>query len=121
MRRIGRREVIDQLGVWSSGGITPVDMHKWAADLLSSGELEFEDLEGRQGFSAAREALSELEMLDMNMIIESDIPIFVEFLSSPAGGFEKSYIQFVYALQQIDRKERCRRLRNVEPYARHCR
>lgn len=120
MKKVSRSEILEQLGRWGAGKLSPVDMHKWAADLLSSGELEFDDVEGPQAFSAAKETMSELEMLDMNMVIQDDIPIFVEFLNAPAGGFEAGYINFVATLQQIDRKARSKKLKTIEPYARHC-
>jgi len=112
--------ILEKLAEWAGGKLSPAEMHKWALDLFSADELGFDDVDAKQGFSVAREALTELEMLDMNFLTAIDIPFFVEFLNTAPGGFEKGYVSFVASLQAIDSKKRMVELKNTEPYKRHC-
>ena len=120
MKTVGREQILDKVGQWSRGTITPVEMHAWVTDLLLGGDIEYEDWEGDGRFSVTREVLAELEMLDMNLITRDDAPIFIEFLRTSAGDFETGYIAFISRLQSIDPDERRQSLKNTEPYAKYC-
>jgi len=61
---------------------------------VSSDELEFNDGDPNKGFSVAREALTELEMLDMNLLTAADIPFFVAFLKQRSGRIRKGLHHF---------------------------
>ena len=113
--------ILEKLAEWADRKISPTEMHKWAQVLSSSDQIAFDDVDRGNGFSAAREALVELEMLDMNFVTTADIPHFVAFLNAPPEHFEKGYITFVSALQAIDCKKRMTELKDTEPYKRHCR
>jgi hypothetical protein len=117
---VGRSTILAKLAEWADGKVSPEEMYKWAQELFRSDEIEFDDADREKGFSAAREALTELEMLDMNFLTKTDVPIFVAFLNTAPDDFEKGYIGFVSSLQEIDSKKRMRELKNVEPYKRHC-
>lgn len=120
MKTISRSEILAKLAEWSSSRISPVEMHKWAVDLHTCDDLDFQDWEDNRRFSVSKEALAELEMLDINLVTRDDTPVFVAFLETPSGQFEKGYIPFISALQQIDRNKRKKLLKKIEPYARHC-
>jgi hypothetical protein len=117
---VGRSTILAKLAEWEAGKVSPEDMYKWAQQLFRSDEIEFDDIDREKGFSVAREALTELEMLDMNFLTKADIPIFVAFLNTAPADFDKGYISFVASLQEIDAKKRMRELKNIEPYKRHC-
>jgi hypothetical protein len=117
---VSRSTILAKLAEWADGKLSPEEMHKWAQDLFRSDEVEFDDVDREKGFSVAREALTELEMLDMNFLTKADVPIFVAFLNTAPDDFEKGYIGFVSSLQGIDVKKRMRELKNTEPYKRHC-
>lgn len=121
MNSISREQVTEKLMKWAAGEITAGEVHAWASDLLLNGELEFSDCECDRKFSATREVLSELEMLDMNMVCSEDAPFFIEFLNSPPDGFEAGYIAFIGKLQSIPVEARRKMLKDVAPYAKHCR
>jgi hypothetical protein len=118
---ISRSMILEKLAEWADGKLSPAEMHKWAQDLVSSDGIEFDDVDRERGFSAAREALTELEMLDMNFVTAFEIPAFVALLETAPHDFEKGYISFVSALQKIDSRKRMRELKNIEPYKTHCR
>ncbi len=121
MTKVGRITILEKLAEWADGKITPAEMHKWAQELFSSEDgLDFDDVDPKNGFSTAREALTELEMLDMNFVTAADVPFFVTFLNAAPDDFEKAYISFVASMQEIDIKRRMVELKNIEPYKRHC-
>lgn len=120
MNTISRAQVSDKMKQWVAGTITATEVHAWVTDLLLTGDLEYSDWEGDRKFSVTREALAELEMLDMNLICGEDAPVFIEFLNTPQGGFESGYIAFIGKLQAIDLEARKKTLKDVAPYAKHC-
>ena len=120
MSTLTRPEILDKLNKWAIGEISPVDIHNWAVDLVNGGETEFADWEGDGRFSVAKEAIAELDMLDINLVTNDDVPIFIEFLTTPADQFEAGYIKFIGSLQQINRAARKKTLKKVEPYKIHC-
>ena len=117
------RQILQQkLIAWASGVLSATDLHKWIMDLQLDGPCEFEDWETdtKGTFSVSKEVVAELEMIDMNFITTEDIPIFTDFLDTPAGGFETAYVHFIEQLQAIDTAKRMKALKHTEPYARHC-
>ena len=121
MTTISRSQILEKLSQWAAGALSPVEMHRWAVQLHDADDIDFDDWEHDHAFSVAREAVAELEMIDMNLIVPGDAPIFIEFLDTPRDQFEKGYIEFVARLQAINVKERRKTLKGTEPYARFCR
>ena len=120
MTTVSRSMILEKLAEWAGGKLSPEEMHNWAQILFLSNDIEYADVDRAKGFSAARESLAELEMLDMNFLMAADVPIFVAFLNTAPDDFEKGYIGFVASLQEIDTKKRMAELKNTEPYKRHC-
>jgi hypothetical protein len=120
MRTVTRSELLEKLDQWVAGKVSAEDVHSWAAVLHVTGNTEFDDWEGNREFSAAKEALAELYMLDINLITKDDAPLFVRFLNTPRGQFEAGDIPFIGGLQQIDLDARKEALKDTEPYRRYC-
>jgi len=118
MEVIKRVDIIKKLDAWRDARESTLSLHMWADKMHMSSELIFEDMEGEN--SVSQEVLAELSMLDMNLLIQGDIPIFKAFLNSSVGQFEESYVKFVSDLQNIDHEQRKRKLKNTEPYVKYC-
>ena len=121
MPMVTRRDILEKLEAWEAHKLSTVMLHRWVVELLQEPDLDYDDWIGDRQFSGAREALLELEMLDMNFVTRDDIPVFVVFLAADQEAFEAAYIRFLKALQDIDLRERKTALKDKEPYARHCR
>lgn len=120
MKMVTRAQLLEKLNQWAAGTLSAVDMHNWAAVQHVPSRVDFDDWEGDRRFSVSKEVIEELYMLDMNLVISDDIPLFVEFLNTPRGQFEKGYINFIAHLQKIDRAERQKALKDTEPYVKYC-
>lgn len=116
------RDILQQkLIAWTSGVISAQELHNWVTDIqLEMPEFEDWEEEGDGRFSVSKEVLAELEMLDVNFVTLDDIPIFLDLLNTPTGGFGEAYIRFIARLQEINVPARMRALKTTEPYARHC-
>jgi len=119
MKKISRKNIIEKLNEWSDGTITAVQVHEWATEMSLRSETDFDDLDNKTGKSVAKEALAELEALDINLVIQEDIPLFIDFLEAPKDGFGDAYIKFIEGLQAINIMHRMTLLKNIEPYASH--
>ncbi len=119
-RAMTRGEIAEVLRRWQAGQLTAEQVHTWADDLYFPGHLEFDDREGEDEGSVANEVLSSLSMLDMNLVTAADVPIYLEFLSTPPGQFADGYRRFVEAMDRIDREERRRSLSQTPPYTPYC-
>ena len=120
MRTVTRSELLEKLDQWVTGKVSAEDVHSWAAVLHVTGKTEFDDWEGNREFSAAKEALAELYMLDINLVTKDDAPLFIRFLKTPQRQFEAGYIHFIAGLQEIDMEARKEALKDTEPYRRYC-
>jgi hypothetical protein len=63
------------------------------------------------------EVLGDLDMLDMNLALPEDAPIYLTFLSTPPGEFRAGYAEYKRALDRIDRAARRTRLQGMPFYA----
>jgi hypothetical protein len=117
---VSRGDIADVLRRWQSGLLTAEQVHSWAEELYSPGHLDFDDREGDDEDSVANEVLSSLDMLNLNLLVVGDVPIYLEFLGTPPGQFAEGYQKFEQALSRIDREERRRRLAHIPFYAPFC-
>jgi hypothetical protein len=116
-RIITREEIARMLSDWANGGVSAQDVFGWAGTLYPSDELECADWENDQN-SVSNEVLAALDMLDVNLALPEDVPIYLEFLSTPVGHFEVGHRRFRGRLEAIDYESRARHLRDVLPYSR---
>ncbi len=115
-RILKRDEVAQRLEDWQAGRISSEELLRWASALyVSSDDVDYEDWEGDD--SVTNEVLAALDMLAMNLALPEDAPIYLDFLSTPAGQFQAGYARYKRALDQIDLTSRRTNLRNVPLYA----
>ena len=114
-RIIKREDVVRALSDWNSGRKTTLEILRWADSLYPSDDVDYEDWEGDD--SVTNEVLSALDMLDMNLALPEDAPIYLQFLSTPVGKFAAGYAEFRRRLDAIDYESRRAQLRDTMPYA----
>src|SRR5438477_6141447 len=114
-RILKRDEVAQVLRDWHAGRTSTEDILRWADALYPSDNVDYEDWEGDD--SVTNEVLAALDMLDMNLALREDAPIYLDFLSTPAGQFQAGYARYKQALDRIDYTSRRTSLRNVALYA----
>jgi hypothetical protein len=112
---IKREDVARALTEWSSGRMTSAEVLSWADSLYPSDDVDYEDWEGDN--SVTKEVIAALDMLDMNLALPEDAPIYLQFLSTPAGEFAPGYAEFSRKLDAIDYDRRRVELRGIMPYA----
>jgi hypothetical protein len=114
-RIIKREELAQVLNDWQSGRMSSAEVLSWADALYPSDDVDYEDWE--EDNSVTNEILAALDMLDMNLALPEDVPIYLEFLSSPVGQFKTGHAKFQRQLDEIDYVSRRERLRHVFPYS----
>jgi len=119
-RVVSRSEIADVLRQWQARALTVGQVYEWAERLYLPGEIDFDDNEGEEEESAAKEVLASLELLKMNLVTADDIPIYLEFLNTPSGQFKEGYQRFLTALSDIDHKKRSLALADDPFYAAYC-
>jgi len=88
---------------------------KWADAVYPSGDADYEDWEGEN--SVTNEVLGALDMLDANLALPEDAPIYLEFLATPPGQFDAGYAKFQQQIGAIDYNRRRADLKDQPLYA----
>lgn len=114
-RILKRDELAQMLKDWHTGRVATESLLQWADALYPSDDIDYEDWEGDD--SVTNEVLAALDMLDMNLALPEDAPVYLEFLSTAAGQFQAGYDRYKRALDQIDYTSRRTSLKNVALYA----
>ena len=114
-RILKRDEVAQKLREWHTGHLSSEDLLQWADRLYPSDDVDYEDWEGDD--STTMEVLAALDMLDMNLALPEDAPIYLDFLLTPVGQFQEGHAKYKEALERIDYATRRTTLKNVPLYA----
>ena len=101
-RIITRQEIAKELINWHTGKLSSAQIQIWAESLYLNDDVDYEDCEGEQDNSVSNEILSALDMLDMNLALPEDAPIYLEFLQTPVGCFQIGFKRWQEMLQQIN-------------------
>lgn len=112
---ISRSEVANALNAWPEGKMCSQAIHDWANELFLNNDVEYEDWEGDD--SITNEVLGALDMLDMNLVLPEDAPIYLQLLATPKGDFVKGYAVYQQRLEGIDYEARKEQLRDNPLYA----
>jgi hypothetical protein len=119
---ITRDEIKLLLQQWQSGHLTAEAIHVWAESNYLPGDVSFIDWEGPTDNerSVACEVLAALDRLDMNLMLAEDIPVYLNFLSTPSGSFDDGFARFEASLRSIDYSSRRIRLLDDPLYSPFC-
>jgi hypothetical protein len=83
MEKISRKLLLDLVTQWEAGSLNEVDVHEKAEELWEQDDWpEYAEEDPR---SIAIEVLSQLEILNHQLIIKDDIPAIIAFLKTPEG------------------------------------
>jgi hypothetical protein len=115
-RILKRDELAQMLREWQAGQVSTEQLLRWANALDLSDEVDFEDWEGDD--SVTNEVLAALDMLDMNLALPEDAPVYLAFLATPSGQFQSGYAEYQRALSAVDLVSRRKKLRGVPLYER---
>lgn len=116
---ITRACLAEKLRQWQAGAISTTDLSDWAEN--THGVADVDDREGPDDDSVANEVLGALDMLRLNLTLPEDVPIFLEFLATPHGDFQRGYAEFEKNCDAIDIRKRQAMLKNDPIYAPFCR
>ena len=120
MKKITQDNIKEMLGKWAQGLLTAEEMHEWAGQYYQNDAYEFVDWEGADENSVTNEVLAHLDMLDMNLVTHEDIPQYLAFLASPAGGFDEGLSILERYLNSVDMDTRKKQLKGIVPYKPFC-
>jgi len=80
---VTRKELIELLNSWQVGKLNAQFVYDWANERYSTEHWEAED-------DIVKEVLSELDILDINLITTDDIPVFLEVLALPPNQVDEA-------------------------------
>jgi len=75
---------------------------------------------GRATIQQPMRILCELDSLDMNLVLQEDISMHIDFFETAIGEFEAGYRKWRSRIERIDFKQRCKKLMGHEIYGPFC-
>lgn len=115
---ITRADVLDAIDRWSDGRLATTGLQAWVAARWPAPDARFTDWE--DGLSAAREALAELDLCAVHLVVPDDVPVFRRLLQAPPGA-TRTLVDWLRAyIAAIDRPTRSRRLKKDPFYRPFC-
>ncbi len=118
MKMISRKDVINKLKEWQDHKISATDIQDWVCPLYPGHNVDYEDWINDE--SAIREVLSQLDMLDMNLIISDDAQMFIDLLKTPIADFQLAFANYKKSQDKINIEDRKTLLKDKEPYTIFC-
>jgi len=115
---VTRGEIIRMLQSWQDGEIATQQLWDWASHRFQSGQADYDDWDGAD--SVAREMLAMLDSLDLHLMLAEDVPLHLEFLKTPLGGFGEARRAWQEMLLGLDYAARKQALKNDPIYALYC-
>lgn len=98
-------QIENLLRAWQAGEIDAMELHRTAEGIWEDCG-PWEDYPESDPRSIVAEVLSELEVLNHQWIIAEDIPMFLEFLDTPAGEEEVSWQKWKRYWDEMDMEAR---------------
>ena len=113
MKEISRKVLLNLVTQWEKGALTEVEVHERAEDLWE--QQDWPHYAEDNPHSIAIEVLSQLEILNHQLITREDIPAIVNFLSTPNGQEEDGWKTWKRYWVNVDLEARKRALKD-NPY-----
>jgi hypothetical protein len=114
MKEIERNEILALLDQWQSGAIDEREVHEQAEWLIEQ-VGEWPNYPEHDPRSIAMEVLSQLEVLNYELITPEDIPAMQAFLHTPLGKESQGWIDWQRYWDSLDLESRKRKLES-NPY-----
>jgi hypothetical protein len=102
---VTRQEIIELLNSWRAGKLDAQYVYDWANQRYATEHWNAED-------DIVNEVLSELDILDINLITTDDIPVFMEVLALPPGQVDDATVRLKDHASTFNleaRKQQCRK------------
>jgi len=115
-----RNELRVLLTQWEQGQITTEELNGFAGELYPNEEVDYEDWETDGENSVTKEVLAALDMMDMNLMVPEDVPVYLEFLNTPLGSYTDGYLRLRQYLQCVNIKKRQKALSEIPFYKAFC-
>ena len=104
MEELSRSSLRALLQRWAANEITAVDVHERAEALWES--QTWPPYSHDDDRSIAVEVLSQLDIIDHQLITVDDVPAIVRFLDTPPGRALEGWVQWVKYWEGVDMKRR---------------
>jgi len=113
MKKISRKLLLDLVSQWETGALSEIEVHEKAEELWE--QNEWPQLGEGNPHSIEIEVLSQLEILNHQLITTEDIPAIVNFLRTPSGQEKNGWEAWRQYWENIDLEARKRTLKD-NPY-----
>lgn len=110
-----RRRIRNMLLSWRDQEIDEGDVHRSAEALME--QLGFPEYGESDPRSIGVEVLSQLEILNHQLVVPEDIPAMLELLATPEGNEEQALETWTHYWNSLDYEERKRRLKSHGYYS----
>ncbi|WLT30419.1 hypothetical protein [Geothrix sp. PMB-07] len=102
---VTRQEIVELLNSWQAGKLNAQSVYDWANERYSTEHWNVED-------EIVNEVLSELDILDINLITTDDIPVFLKVLALPPAQIDSAIAilkahSLTFSIEA--RKQQCRK------------
>lgn len=114
MREVPKHLLLDLLDKWEAGILSEAEVHENAEKLWE--ENDWPDYKEGDSRSIAIEVLSQLEILNHQLITKEDIPAIVHFLKTPGGQERDGWDAWRRYWNNLDLATRKERLKNHSYY-----
>lgn len=114
MREFPRRRLLDLLDKWEEGILSEVEVHEQAEKLWE--QNDWPDYDEGDSRSIGIEVLSQLEILNHQLITKEDIPAILHFLETPEGRERDGWDAWRRYWNNLDFTARKERLKNLPYY-----
>ena len=114
MLSVNRKELRDLVKRWVQGELDERDVHETAEALCETWE-DWPDYEEDDPRSIAIEVLSQLELLNQQLVTTEDVPMILQFLNTPPGKEQAAWLSWKAYWDELDFEVRQRSLQ-AKPY-----
>ena len=115
MRGVDLNSLKSLLLRWQSEAITAHEVHSEAEALMA--ECDWKELPKDDPESPLYEVLCQLDILNQQLILSEDVPVFLTFLGSKESDLEERWSEWEGYWRQVDFERRRRELQGSDFYA----
>jgi hypothetical protein len=108
-----RQRLSQLVSAWQEGVVGTIEVHETAEELMVV--WDWKQLPKHEAGSVVNEVLSQLDALNVQLILPEDIPAILGFLTASAGAELQAWVTWEAYWEAVDFDERKARLRN-DPY-----